>query len=171
MYRNHFLSILVIALISGSFSFAAMPIQVDVGNAAVKAGWTAMTGINGSDGVVTIDGITFTASSYLAGDEKWRAYTGGDMGSDYFDCDNGFGDPDGSINLTISNLPASRYSFTSYHNNAEPTYRCPLDITVSGSDVSSSTSATNVVITQNTVDDNVGNGTVEFTTVGSSDVV
>ena len=43
MYRKYVLSILVLSLISGSFSFAAMPIQVDVGykifNGKTLDGW------------------------------------------------------------------------------------------------------------------------------------
>jgi len=171
MCRRPILALPVIVLMFLVPYAAGMPIQVDIGNGQVKAGWTAMTGSNGNDGVVTVDGVTFTATCYLAGDEKWRVYTGGDLGRDYFDCDNGYGNPNGSIILTISNLPAGNYSFTSYHNNAEPTYRCPLDISVSGSDVSYSTSATNVIVTQNTVDDNIGSGTVEFITTGTADVV
>ena len=98
----------------------AFPIRVDVGGGNLKAGWTQMTATNGNDGVVTVSGVTFTASCYLANDEKWRSFAGGDLGGDYFDCDNGYGNPNGSILLTISNLPAGRYNFTSYHNNAEP---------------------------------------------------
>jgi len=171
MYRVLIFSFLIGAFLSQAGVFAAMPIQVDVGNGAVKAGWTAMTGSLGNDGVVTVDGVTFTASCYLAGDEKWRNYSGGDIGSDYFDCDNGYGNPDGSIILTIANLPAGRYTFTSYHNYSLPDYRCPLDIIVSGG-ISSATTATNVSVTQNTVDDNgLGSGTVEFIATGGSDVI
>jgi len=165
--------LVVLALASaGLFGRAdAFPIQVDVGNGSVKAGWTQMTGSLGNDGVVTVDGVTFTASCYVAGDEKWRDYDGGNLGGDYFDCDNGFGNPDGSIILHISNLTAGDYIFTSYHNNAEPSYRCPLNIVVTGG-ISSSTTATNVPVTQNTVDDTgLGSGTVEFRATGSSDVV
>jgi len=150
---------------------AAFPIKVDVGGGNLKSGWIRMPDAgNGNDGVVTVDGITFTASCYLPGDEKWRNFAGGDLGGDYFDCDDGYGDPEGSIILTIANLPAGTYEFTSYHNNAEPSYRCPLNITVSGSDISFATTATDVSVTQNTDDDNIGNGTVEFTKTGTADM-
>ena len=163
---------LFLVLVTAVGSAAAFPISVDVGGGNLKAGWTRMPDAGlGNDGVVTVEGITFTASCYLSGDEKWRLYSGGDIGSDYFDCDNGFGDPEGSIILTISNLPAGNYEFTSYHNNAEPSYRCPLDITVTGSDIITATTATDVPVTQNTTDDNIGSGTVEFSKSGAADVL
>jgi hypothetical protein len=43
-------------------------------------------------------------------------------------------------------------------------------MTVSGSGVINATTATNVPVTQYTVDDDIGSGTVEFTTIGSHDV-
>jgi hypothetical protein len=172
MWRRYDVSLAVLFLLGVATNcVAALPIQVDVGGGNLKPGWTRMPDAGyGNDGVVTVDGVTFTASCYLAGDEKWRNYAGGDLGGDYFDCDDGYGDPEGSIILTITNLPAGAYTFTSYHNNAEPSYRCPVDITVAGSDISSSTTATNVPVTNNTVDDNIGSGTVEFIKGGSAEM-
>jgi len=173
MHRKSILLVFVVSLLGLADNAPAFPIRVDVGGGSLKAGWTRMPDAGyGNDGQVTVEGVDFVASCYLAGDEKWRSYAGGEIGGDYFDCDNGYGDPEGSIILTISNLPAGSYEFTSYHNYAMPDYRCPLNITVSGSGVSYSTTATNVPVTQNTVDDvGLGSGTVEFTTTSSADVI
>jgi len=172
MCTKQILPVIFVSLLALANKAVAFPIKVDIGGGNLKSGWTRMPDAGyGNDGVVTVEGVTFTASCCLAGDEKWRNFSGGDLGGDYFDCDNGFGNPNGSIILTISNLAAGSYEFTSYHNNAEPSYRCPLDITVTGSDVSYATTAADVPVTQNTVDDDIGSGSVEFTTTGSADVV
>jgi hypothetical protein len=86
---------LVMVVLTGVLTASswAFPIRVHVGGGNLESGWTQMTGTNGNDGVVTVSGVTFTASCYIAGDEKWRSYTGGDLGGDYFDCDNGYGNP------------------------------------------------------------------------------
>jgi hypothetical protein len=149
---------------------AALPAYVDLGNGPVKPGWIWMEGIDGQDGIVYSAGITYTASCYLDYEEQWSDRSGGDIGNDYLWCDEECGGPEGSIMLTISDLTPGVYQLTSFHNNAAQGYRCPLNITVTGSDVVAATTDTNVPVTENTVDDDIGTGFVRFVTAGSADV-
>jgi len=157
-------------------------LQVDVGATGqpVKAGWEYFSGGHTvaaetrtyDVGGTAIDVTIAIGNANMAG---YRDYGGGNLGGDmvYPDDISDSGPVDGSVILTLGNLPAGDYSVTAYHNDSSPTHdpHGTIDVTVSGA-VSTATGDTGVSQTQNNVDDTaLGQSSVTFTATGSGDVV
>jgi hypothetical protein len=103
----------------------------------------------------------------------YRNYAGGDLGGDlvYPDSISSAGPVEGSVILTLSNLPASDYTLVAYHNDSKHVQHEPINVTVAGA-VSAATDDPNVTQTTNGIDDtNLGQSTVTFTAEGSGDVI
>ena len=157
-------------------------LKVDIGATGqpVKAGWEQFSGAHtvGPEirtydvGGTMVDVIISIGNGHMAG---YRDYEGGELGGDmvYPDDESDSGPVDGSVILTLANIPAADYSLTAYHNDSASNHdpHGTIDVTVSGA-VSAAVGDTGVSHTQNNVDDTaLGQSSVTFTATGAGDVV
>ncbi len=139
----------IICLIAYIFSLSlinnamALPLQVDIGRDGqpLKAGWQRFDGPHDSvreEKNFDFDGTTVSVAISIGNGHPagYRDYGGGAMGGDmvYPEDDSHSGPVDGSVILTLNNIPAGRYLLTAYHNDSKDTHdpHGPLNVTVSG---------------------------------------
>jgi len=163
-------------------SIWAFPLKVDIGaeGQPVKVGWQEFSGghqVGAQYREFLVGGSTIGAEIRIGnGNESgYRNYGGGELGGDmvYPDDDENSGPVDGSVILTLRNLPPAGYTLVSYHNDSKSTHDPHgfINVTVSGA-ISASTSDLNAPQTQNSADDtNLGQSNVTFTASGAGDVV
>jgi len=183
MYRRLF-SIAVWTLILGlAGSAGAFPLKVDIGadGQLVKPGWqefSAGHAVGCESRIFDVDGLA-TGVEICIGNNNTAGYRnyypGGDLGGDmvYPDSEGDRGPIDGSVILTLRDLPAGEYSLFSYHNDSKSSHdpHGSINATVSGA-VSDFTDDLGVAQTRNMVDDaNLGQSIVTFTATGAGDVI
>ena len=161
-----------------------LELKVDIGadGQTVKAGYMGFSaghqvGTETRNFTVNDLNISVAISIGNGNEAGYRNYDGGDLGKDmvYSDNASASGPTDGSIILTLANLPAGSYTLLSYHNDGkgdgghQP--HGTINVTVDGA-VSQSEGQSNVEQTQNNGnDDNLGQSTVTFTATGGGNVV
>ncbi|HUT29503.1 MAG TPA: lamin tail domain-containing protein [Sedimentisphaerales bacterium] len=173
----------VLSILLGLVNVAgAFALKVDIGadGQPVKPGWQEFSGghtVGPQYREFLVDGITIGVDIRIGNDNGagYRNYGGGLLGGDmvYPDDDSFTGPIDGSVIMTISNLPAANYNLISYHNDSKDSHLAHglLNVTVAGA-VLASTDHLNVQQTQNLTDDNnLGQSTVTFTAGGTGAVV
>jgi len=154
----------------------------------LKPGWTLITPPNvlnytaykeDHPGGVTVTDVNGTGIDLhfdvgnhitLSGRDRYAEFPAAEaLAIDYFMADDVATVADGIFYLTLRNLSAGKYRLKSYHNNPAGSYRLIYQVLVSGA-VSASIGASDVPITGELLDENIGTGTVSFVATGGGDV-